>query len=228
MLDTPSANCWSGGIESPNARRQRVHRKVQLKNRLRLSAIRLDDGQRQRIWAIVAAYKAGLSIREIAKATGLSSSRVYQLLHDNEAQDIPDWLDDFRARELPADDLTGTSGNASPQVLLGTEIAVLRRCVGWLTATLEREQWVVEDLRPITEVGEERVLLDRPKVLRILSTIAAELDELVGRPALRSPGAAMDEVDSRYWLRKRMPRIDPPRGQRGAERKAANLAPWRR
>jgi hypothetical protein len=115
-----------------------------------------------------------------------------------------------------------------PRRFFSAEIAVLRRCVGWLTATLEREQWVVEDLRHITEVGEERVLLDRPKVLRILSRIAADLDELVGRPAPGSPGAAMDEVDSRHWLRKRMPRIDPPRGQRGAERKAANLARWGR
>jgi IclR helix-turn-helix domain len=101
-------------MESPDARRERVHREVQLKNCFRLSAIRLDDAHRERIWAIVAAYEAGLSIREIAKATGLSSSRVHQLLHDNEAQDIPDWLDGFRVRELPADDFTGTSRKRVP------------------------------------------------------------------------------------------------------------------
>jgi hypothetical protein len=65
-------------------------------------------------------------------------------------------------------------------------------------------------------------------VFRILSTIAADLDELAGRPAPGSPDAAMDEMDSRHWLRKRMPKIDPPRGQRAAERKAANLARWGR
>ena len=43
--------------------------------------------------------KADLSIRQIAKATVLSSSRVHQLLHDNEALDIPEWLDVLRAQE---------------------------------------------------------------------------------------------------------------------------------
>jgi hypothetical protein len=217
-------------MESPQALRQRIHREVQLKSRLSLAATRLDDAQRERIWAVVAAHKAGLSIRQIAEATALSSSRVHQLLHDNEAHEIPDWLDDLRLRESPADDPQGTGGSTSFQILLSTEVAILRRCIDWLKE-LESEQWVVEDLRAITEVGEQRVLLDRPQVLRILSRIAAELDGLAGRPAPDSPGAAMDETDSRRWLRQRIPDIDAPRRereQRVAVRKAANLARWGR
>ena len=83
-------------IESPNALRQRVYPEVQLKNRLRLATTRLDDAHRERVWAVVAAHKAGLSIRQIAEATALSFSRVHQILHDNESQGIPDWLDDLR------------------------------------------------------------------------------------------------------------------------------------
>ena len=48
-------------------------------------------------------------------------------------------------------------------------------------------------------VGEERVLLDRPQVLRLLSRIAAERDTLAGRPALGTQGAAMDDMDARQW-----------------------------
>jgi hypothetical protein len=59
-----------------------------------------------------------------------------------------------------------------------------------------------------TKVDEERVLLDRSKVLCVLSRIAAELDALAGRPAPGSQGAAMDKIDSRQWLRERMPDID--------------------
>jgi hypothetical protein len=63
----------------------------------------------------------------------------------------------------------------------------------------------------------------------VLSRIAAELDTLAGRPASGAQGAAMDEMDSRQWLRERMPQIDAPRRQREqrvAVRKAANLARW--
>jgi hypothetical protein len=216
-------------METPDTLRQRVHREVQLKSRLRLAATRLDDANRERVWAVAAAHKAGLSIRQIAEATALSSSRVHQILHDNEAQGIPDWLDDFRTRESPADDPPAIGKSTAAQILLSTEVAILCRCIDWLKQ-LESERWVVEELGPITEVGGERVLLDRRQVLRILSRIAAELDGLAGRPAPGSSGAAMDEMDSRRWLRQRMADIDAPdreRAQRVAVRKAANLARWR-
>ncbi len=215
-------------MESPDALRHRVHREIQLKSRLRLAATRLDDAHRERVWAVVAAHKAGLSIRQIAEATAISPSRVHQLLHDNEAHGIPDWLDDLCRREPTADDLPGTGEGTSSQILLSTEVAILRRCIVWLQQ-LESERWVVEELRPITGVGEERVLLDWAQVLRILSRIAAELDGFAGRPAPGSQGAAMDEMDSRRWLQQRMPDIDAPRrerAQRVAVRKAANSARW--
>jgi hypothetical protein len=216
-------------MESPDALRQRVHREVQLKSGLRLAAMRLDDAHRERVWAVAAAHKADLSMRQIAEATALSSSRVHQILHDNELQGIPDWLDDFRTRQSPADDRPAIGKSTAAQILLSTAVAILHRCIDWLKQ-LESERWVVEELRPITEVGEERVLLERRQVLRILSRIAAELDGLAGRPAPGSPGAAMDEMDSRRWLRQRIADIDAPdlaRQQRVAVRKAANLARWR-
>ncbi len=219
---------WTGRAQSPQALRQRIHREVQLRSRLHLSTARLNDANRERIWAVVGAYKAGLSIRQIAKATALSSSRVHQLLHDNEVREIPDRLDGLRARESPAADHSGTGHNASFQTLLSTEVAVLRRCIDWLKE-LESENWVVEDLRAVSEAVEERVLLDRPQVLRVLSRIAAELDAVAGRPAPGSQRAGMDDMDVRQWLRERMPQIDAPRSQREqgvAVRKAANLARW--
>jgi len=44
--------------------------------RLKTANIRFTDAQVERIWAIVSAHQAGLSIRKIAGATGLSSSRI--------------------------------------------------------------------------------------------------------------------------------------------------------
>jgi DNA-binding NarL/FixJ family response regulator len=49
----------------------------------------VEEADRERLWAIAAAYAAGLSVRKIATATGLSPSRVHQLLHTDETKEIP-------------------------------------------------------------------------------------------------------------------------------------------
>lgn len=71
--------------------KQRVQREKQLTARLRLAITRLENAQQERIWAIVAAQAAGLSIRKIAAATGLSPSRIHQLLNAQETSAIPVW-----------------------------------------------------------------------------------------------------------------------------------------
>jgi DNA invertase Pin-like site-specific DNA recombinase len=84
--------------------REELHQLVQherkLKNRLQLATTRLAEAERERIWAIVAAHDAGLSIRQIAAATGLSRSRIHQLLQEQEAHEIPEWLTHLRDREV--------------------------------------------------------------------------------------------------------------------------------
>jgi IclR helix-turn-helix domain len=57
---------------------QHFRREQQLKARLRLATTWLADAEQERIWAIVAAHRAGLSIRQIAAATGLSRSRIHK------------------------------------------------------------------------------------------------------------------------------------------------------
>src|SRR5262245_51818864 len=79
-------------METREQLHQRVQHEQQLKARLRLATTRLTEAEQERIWAIVAAHHAGLSIRQIAAATGLSRSRIHQLLQDNEAREIPTWL----------------------------------------------------------------------------------------------------------------------------------------
>jgi transposase len=58
-----------------------------MKSRLRRVASRLEDAQRDRISTIVAAKRAGLSIRRIAESTGLSRSRVHQLLQEHSSDE---------------------------------------------------------------------------------------------------------------------------------------------
>ena len=71
---------------------ERIRHEQQMAARLRLATERLEEAQRKRVWAIVEAHQSGLSVRQIATATGLSSSRVHQLLGSDEAREIPRWL----------------------------------------------------------------------------------------------------------------------------------------
>ena len=75
---------------------ERIQREQRLTARLRLATERLEEAQRERIWAVVEAHQSGLSIRQIAAATGLSSSRVHQLLGSDESREIPRWLSQRR------------------------------------------------------------------------------------------------------------------------------------
>ena len=68
--------------------------------RLHLAMTRLADAERERLWAIVAAKEAGLSIRQIACATGVSPTRIHQLLQADEARALPVWLSQQWLAEL--------------------------------------------------------------------------------------------------------------------------------
>ena len=69
----------------PEQLKQKELNEKRLTNRLRLATTRLQNAQQEHVWAIAAAKSEGLSIRKIAVATGLSSSRVHQVLHTEEA-----------------------------------------------------------------------------------------------------------------------------------------------
>ena len=79
-------------METHDEFRERIRREQQLAARLHLATERLEEVQRERIWAVVEAHQSGLSIRQIATAMGLSSSRVHQLLSSEESREIPRWL----------------------------------------------------------------------------------------------------------------------------------------
>jgi len=99
--------------------------------RLKTANIRLTDAQVERIWAIVSAHQAGLSIRKIAGAIVLSSSRIHQLLNAPEAKEIPVWVSQLRQSSR------GSGGKKKAErpesgieirSRLAREVEVLRRC----------------------------------------------------------------------------------------------------
>src|SRR5438445_3850400 len=88
-------------METHDEFQELIRREKQIASRLRLATERLEEAQRERVWAIVEAHQSGLSVRQIAAATGLSSSRVHQLLRSDEARGIPRWLNEQRRRNRP-------------------------------------------------------------------------------------------------------------------------------
>jgi hypothetical protein len=224
-------------METPEAWRQRVRREQQLIARLRLATTRLADADRERIWAIVAAKEAGLSIRQTARATGLSPTRVHQLLQADEAREIPMWLsqlhDDGRSPH-PADrEADPPAVQHSIRTRLAAEVEVLRWCIEWLER-LEHEDHVVVNLRPESEDETEFVPFDRPRVLQVLAGMAADLDELARRPRENTEALAESREELRAWHRQRLAEPEPQprrlsqREERTALRPAKGLPPYER
>jgi hypothetical protein len=221
-------------MEPPEAWRQRVRREQQLIARLRLATTRLADADRERISAIVAAKEAGLSIRQIARATGLSPTRIHQLLKTDEAREIPMWLS-----QLHDDGLSPHAADreADPPIMqhpiqtrLAAEVEVLRWCIAWLEQ-LEHEDHVVVNLRPESEEETEFVPFDRPRVLRVCARIAADLDELARRPLEHTEELATGQEELRARHRQRLAEPEPPprrlsqREERAALLQAQGLPP---
>ena len=169
-------------MEPPEQLKQKVLNEKRLTNRLRLATARLENAQQEHIWAIAAAKSEGLSIRKIAAATGLSSSRVHQLLHTKEALQIPEWLNSLTDphsnthEQLPDQEMHSLK---PCQSRLAEETEVMRWCISWLEQ-LARGERVVINLRAESDSRTAFVGVDHQWVMRVLNRIAADLDRLSG------------------------------------------------
>jgi len=213
--------CILKAMETREQLHQRVRHEQQLKARLRLATTRLTAAEQERIWAIVAAHHAGLSIRQIAATTGLSRSRIHQLLQDNEAREIPTWLSHLRTRDTTVDSGKDAEPPAS-QARVAEEVEVLRWCLDWLER-LERGEQVVVNLRPDTEDATEYVQFDQARVRRVLARMAADLDTLARQGPETEPDSAEPFADPRTRHRQRLAEAEeqPQRGRTAKEQREA-------
>lgn len=166
-------------MESLDRSKRKELQDKRLANRLCLATTRVKDAERERIWAIAQAHAEGLSIRTIAKVTGLSSSRVHQLLHTDEADRIPEWLNDLSVSlsEMELESNGQQSSLSELQQELADEGEVLRWCVEWLNK-LDRGEKVVVNLRASIDPRTAYTSIDCEWVLRVLKRVAANLDRL--------------------------------------------------
>lgn len=205
--------------------------------RLRLAVTRLADAEQERIWAMVAAKEAGLSIRQIARATDVSPTRVHQLLQGEEAREIPVWLSQLHVPS-PAHPVDAAGNPPTPsscgleQVI--DEVEVLRWCIAWLER-LEHADHVVVHLRPTSEEKTEFVPFDRPRVVRVLARIAADLDAFAHHRSMEHAEEVADGQEVRRTRhRQRLAEPEPPPQrlsrweERVASRHALGLPPYER
>jgi hypothetical protein len=211
-------------MDTREERRQHCLREQQTIKRLRLATMRLHEAEQERIWAIVAASDAGLSIRQIATATGLSRSRIHQLLQDDEAHEIPAWLTHLRDRDHASAgeaDTESSSSQTAVHARVAEEVEVLRWCIDWLIR-LERGEMVVVNLRPDTEDATEFVRFDQARVRRVLTRMAADLDTLARHGPATDTERPEEPTDPRTRHRRRLAESDEkPRGRTAKEQREA-------
>jgi hypothetical protein len=209
---------------------------------LRLATTRIQDVERERIWAVssaapeanAAAHSEGLSIRKIAEITGLSSSRVHQLLHTDEARQIPDWLPDLPDSKSEMDAQSDDEDKlllSELQQQLADEGEVMRWCIDWL-GQLARGEKVVVNLRASSDPRTAYVGVNQDWVLRVLKRVAANLDRLSGTlsPTSESevePNPIMRGVKRRHRLAEPEPELSSlsHREQRAILREKMGLPP---
>jgi hypothetical protein len=90
------------------------------------------------------------------------------------------------------------------------------------------------NLRPESEEETEFVPFDRPRVLRVLARIAADLDELARRPREHTEALTAGQEELRARHRQRLAEPEPPPRrlspleERAALRQAKRLLPYER
>lgn len=199
-------------MESTERLKQKVLQEKRLANRLGWTQTRLEAAEQERIWAIASAHAQGLSIRRIATATTLSSSRVHQLLHSEEASQIPEWLNALRVDETPVE-VAAVDCN-SPTVSnwqrsLADEVGLMHQCIEWL-AQLARDEKVVVNLRAESDPKTLYVSVDQAWVLRVLKRIAADLDDLSGHLSpIEKTAEAIDPMTAGVEHRRRLAEPEP-------------------
>lgn len=220
-------------MESTERLKQKVLQEKRVANRLDWAQARLEAAERERIWAIASAHTQGLSIRKIATATTLSSSRVHQLLHTDEADQIPEWLNSLDEVEDPVTDSAAENNSPALGVFkqqLAQEVELMSQCIDWLEQ-LARGERVVVNLRAESDPERSYVGVDQVWVLRVLKRITADLDKLSGHlsPTEENPEDSSDPITAGVAHRRRLAEPEPTmsslsqRDQRAILRETINL-----
>ena len=152
--------------------------------RVSRAAWRLEQAERERSWALASARAQGVSIRALAAAVRLSSSRVHQIVAAADLDELDAALGELRAAGWPApedpdgDDDADLDGRELIADRLSDEVDWLRQCAGWLRQ-LDGGGYPAVNLRPAADWPDRAVVaVDLARVAAVIDRIAADVDEL--------------------------------------------------
>ena len=153
--------------------------------RVSRAAWRLEQAERERSWALASARAEGVSIRALAAAVRLSSSRVHQIVAAADLDELDAQLGELRAAGWPApedpdgDDDAELDGRDSIADRLSDEVSWLRQCADWLAHLDAGSYPPAVNLRPAADWPDRAVVaVDLARVAAVIDRIAADVDEL--------------------------------------------------
>lgn len=183
--------------------------------RVTRAAWRLEQAERERAWALVSARAEGLSIRQLAKAVGLSPTRVHQIVAAANPDEAETVLGDLRSMGWPApedpdsDEDAELDGRDVIADRIGDEVGWLRRCVAWLAQLDAGGYPPVVNLRPVSDWPDTaNTAVTSARVQSVLDRIAADLDELARARRVADLDTAAVLADRRAERRRRLAEPD--------------------
>lgn len=183
--------------------------------RVSRAAWRLEQAERERSWALASARAEGVSIRALAAAVRLSSSRVHQIVAAADLDEPDAQLGELRAAGWPApedpdsDDDAELDGRDSIADRLSDEVSWLRQCADWL-AHLDADSYPpAVNLRPSADwPGRAVVAVDLARVRAVIDRIATDVDELARARRVQDLDTAVVLPDRRAERRRRLAEPD--------------------
>jgi hypothetical protein len=153
--------------------------------RVSRAAWRLNQAERERVWALASARAEGISIRTLATEAGLSPSRVHQLVAAADLDALDAALGELRAAGWPAPEDPDSSedteldGRDNIADRLSDEVEWLRQCADWLRQLDGSGYLPAVNLRPSADWPDRAVVaVGLARVRAVIDRIAADVDEL--------------------------------------------------
>ena len=163
----------------------------------------------------VSARAEGISIRTMAKAAGLSPSRVHQLVADADLDALDTALGELRAAGWPAAEDPGSDedaelgGRDNIADRLSDEVSWLRQCADWLSHLDADSYPPAVNLRPSADWPDRAVVaVDLARVAAVIDRIAADVDELARARRVQDLDTAAVLPDPRAERRRRLAEPD--------------------
>jgi len=183
--------------------------------RVERAAWRLRSAERERDWALVSARTCGVSIRKLAVAAGLSSSRVHQLLRAVDVDALDAVLGQLREVGWPAPEDPAADSDAELDGRdliadrLDDEVGWLRRAAGWLVQLDVGGHPPAVNLRPDVDWPASAIVaVNLARVAAVLDRIASDVEELARACRVDEVTTAAVLADRRRERRRRLAEPD--------------------